>query len=258
MPTHLLLQGVSLVGLGAFSHLPEGGLKTLTRVGATVLEVSANDLTDELIEAARNCGLSVVMALDAGTDCSLDEVFGRARNAKAVAINARLEAEFLSGGNAEAMVRAMIGEAGAAGIPLYFHFGNGDLPVDSLSLFNLMDTVREMQFALDVTGWGQWSGATGAEAVVTNRLESILDRMEMVRGRVGDDGEALGGEADKLQVALLTEAMRRWRIRKPVGSALIFMLDANGDKLGEAWSIAQAAWKAGAAAGKNSVWPVQV
>lgn len=278
MPTHLLLQGSTPWVLNGFYTPPEAGLHELTKLGASTIEISDFIITDEMLElvAAQNLRLIIQAYPEAADD--IEPALALARRTRAIAINCHVRTPHLTHEESAELARALIQRGADAGIPLYFETHRGCITQDLYRTSRLVEAVPDMRFTLDVSHYVVCEEVPGPVARLAPLLDPILDRVEMIHGRVSNGQQIqvpavqATGELEQGYIAFWTEAMRRWRMRKPAGSSLIFtpelgpppyaVLTPEGKEVSNRleqsaniWQMAQTAWKNSATA-TSPVWPL--
>ena len=279
MPTHLLLQGSSPWVLNGFFSPVETGLDALTSAGAMTIEVSDFALDGAMLDAIQKKRLSLIVQCYPKKGEDLSSTIALAKRLKAIAINAHVKAPHLPEADTIALLRNLMDQANEAGIPFYVETHRGTALQDLVRTYRLVEALPDLKFTLDVSHYIVCEELPGPTKELEKLLDPILDRTEMIHGRISNGQQVqtpiinANGDIEKRYVALWTEAMRRWRIRKPVGSALIFtpelgpppyaVTDADEHELSNRleqcamlWTMAQTAWKASASAGKTPAWPL--
>ena len=278
MPHHLLLKGSTLWVLNGHYDPPEDGLSRLTGDGAATIEVSDFALTPPILEkiAQQRLGL-IVQAYPMAAD-DIDATLEFAKKNRAVAINCHVRHPHLDHAAAATLVQNLIDRAKSATIPLYFETHRGCLTQDLYRTAKLVEAVPDIRFTLDVSHYVVAGEQIGPTKTFATLLDPILDRTEMIHGRISNGQQVQQHTTDpdsdlaKLYQSFWAEAMRRWRLRKPAGSSLIFtpelgpppyaVTDTTGKELSNRldqseiiWQLAQTAWKQSATAGKQNLWP---
>ena len=269
MPTHILLQGTTLWVLNGHYSPLEDGLDFLVKAGASTIEVSDFVLTPELIDRIASHNLRLIVQAYPEKASDIEGTLEFARRHKAVAINTHVRTPHFTHEESVELVKGLVGRAGDAGIPLYCETHRGCVTQDLYRAARLAEAVPEMRFTLDVSHYVVCEEVPGPVAKLSSLLDPILDRTEMIHGRISNGQQIQvhtitpGGELENTYQDFWSEAMRRWRRRKPAGSSLIFtpelgpppyaVVDAEGKELSnrlqeseKMWAIAQAAWKASA------------
>lgn len=278
VPTHLLLKGSTPWVLNRFYDPPENGLKVLSAGGASTIEVSDFILTPELIEQIKQLGLRLIVQAYPQVAEDIVPVLEMANSIRAIAINCHIKAPHVDHSTAVEIVRGLQSRAADAGVPLYCETHRGCITQDLYRTAKLAEAVPELKFTLDVSHYIICEEQTGPTPLLAPLLEPILERTEMMHGRISN-GQQIQVDVENADASLVksyrlfwTEAMRRWRRRKPAGSSLIFtpelgpppygIVGPDGNELINRldqseliWNIAQQAWKDSATAGKEPVWP---
>jgi len=279
MPTHLLLRGSTPWLLNGFYDPPESSLDVLAKAGASTIEVSDFILTPEIIDNINRLRLSLIIQAYPESAHDIEKSLAFAKQTRAIAINAHVRTPHLTHSESAELVKGLLERADGAGVPLYIETHRGCVTQDLYRTAQLVDAVPAMKFTLDVSHYVLCEEQTGPTPKLASLLDGILDRTEMIHGRICNGQQiqehTIDASSNLAQVykAFWTEAMRRWRLRKPAGSSLIFtpelgpppyaVLDSNGRELSDRlkqteviWEIAQAAWKDSVTAGRNTCWPV--
>lgn len=278
VPTHLLLKGSTPWVLNRYYDPPESGLKVLSSGGASTIEVSDFILTSELIEQIKQLGLRLIIQAYPRVAEDIIPVLEMAKKYRAIAINCHVKAPHVDHSTAVEIVSGLLTRAGDAGIPLFCETHRGCVTQDLYRTAKLAEAVPEMKFTLDVSHYIVCEEQTGPTPLLAQLLEPILERTEMMHGRISN-GQQIQVDVENADSSLVdsyrlfwTEAMRRWRRRKPAGSSLIFTPELGPPPYGIVgpdgneqinrleqseliWNIAQQAWKDSATAGKEPVWP---
>ncbi len=278
MPHHLLLKGSTLWALINHFDPPVTGLPSLTKAGASTIEVSDLLLTPAMLEQIAQNRLGLIIQTHPLTPDDINATLALAKQSRAVAINTHIRTPHIDHDDAVQLVKGLISRATDASIPLYCETHRGCLTQDLYRTAKLAEVIPEMRFTLDVSHYVLSEEQPGPTEKLAALLDIILDRTEMIHGRISNGQQIQQHTVDPTSdlaqsyKAFWTEAMRRWRMRKPAGSTLIFtpelgpppyaILDKEGNELSNRleqtetiWEIAQAAWKQSASAGSNRFWP---
>jgi sugar phosphate isomerase/epimerase len=269
MPTHLLLKGSTLWVLNGHYDPPETGFSHLTSTGAVTIEISDFLLSSPVLEriAATRLGL-IIQAYPLQPE-DLAAPLALAKQTKARAINLHVRLPHISHEEAADLVCALIARAADADVALYFETHRGCITQDLYRTARLVEAIPEMRLTLDVSHYVLAGEQVGPTPAIRELLEPMLDRVEMIHGRISNGQQIQvpvvdpASELAGLYRDLWTETMRRWRRRKPAGSTLIFTPELGpppyavttpeggevSNRLEQTeviWSIAQQAWKASA------------
>ncbi len=280
MPTHLLLKGSTPWVLNRFYDPPESGLEVLSKGGASTIEVSDFILTPELIDRIKQLGLRLIIQAYPKVAEDIAPALELAKSCRAIAINCHVKAPHIDHEAAVEVITGLLSRAEDAGIPLYCETHRGCITQDLYRAAKLAEAVPGMRFTLDVSHYVVCEEQPGPTALLAPMLDMILDRTEMLHGRISN-GQQIQVDVEHSPAELVdsyrrfwTEAMRRWRRRKPAGSSLIFTPELGPPPYGIVgpddkelinrldqseiiWQIAQQAWKDSAAAGNEPIWPAE-
>jgi len=267
MPTHLLLKGSTLWALNGLADPPESGLSLLKSANAVAIEVSEPTLRQEAVEEAimaSRLGLIIQAYPLQATD--FDETLQLAKTHQAKAVNLQVRLPHADQTVAAQFARELILRAADENVAVYFETHRGCLTQDLYRAVKLLEAVPEMRLTLDASHYVLAEGQCGVTDSLWPLLDPLLDRVEMIHGRISNGQQIQmsvinpDGEIEQSFQHLWTEAMRRWRRRKPAGSTLIFtpelgpppyaIVTPDGRELSNrmeqseiTWQIAQAAWK---------------
>lgn len=278
MPHHLLLKGSTLWVLNNHFDPPEIGLPTLTKAGASTIEVSDFLLIPPIIDQIAQNRLGLVIQTYPLAPDDITATLALAKQTRAVAINTHIRTPHIDHDNAVQLIKGLIARAADAGIPLYCETHRGCLTQDLYRTAKLAEAIPEMRFTLDVSHYVLAEEQPGPTETLAPLLGIILDRTEMIHGRISNGQQIQQHTVDPTSdlaqsyKAFWSEVMHRWRLKKPAGSTLIFtpelgpppyaIVDTAGKEISNRleqtetiWQIAQAAWKESAGAGNNQLWP---
>lgn len=266
MPTHLLLKGSTLWVLNGHFTPPEAGLSHLTSSGAVAIEVSDFLLTPDILEQIASSRLGLVIQAYPLKAEDLDAALALAKQTRARAINLHVRLPHIDHHSATQLAQELITRASDAGVLLLFETHRGCITQDLYRTARLVEAVPDMRLTLDVSHYVLAGEQPALTPQLRELLDPMLDRVEMIHGRISngqqiqiptiDPESELAGSYREVW----TEAMRRWRRRKPAGSTLIFTPELGpppyaitapdgaelSNRLDESeviWRIAQEAWK---------------
>lgn len=274
MPTHQLLFGFSPWGFEGLHTPREDGIPRLKPAGFHCLEAQiAALMQDAFVARCKDEGLLLVAQCYPLTAEEIKPTLKRARDIGVVQVNAHAGTAHLTYEEAVSLLNGLYDEADAAGVRLLVETHRGRLTQDLFRTSPLCAAVPRLRVTLDVSHYVVCEERPGPTADLKPLLDPILDRAEMIHGRISNgeqiqvdvgDGQ---GEMAQLYVRFWAEAMRRWRLRAKPGSSLIFtpelgppdyaIRDTTGREFSNRWeqslvirSMAEQAWKlAGAASG---------
>jgi hypothetical protein len=165
----------------------------------------------------------------------------------------------------------MIAEGKKRNLPVYFETHRGRFTQDLYRTAQLCTRLPDLLLTLDVSHYIVNEEKIGPTEELKPLLDVLLDRVGMIHGRVsngqqiqvdiGDGSEELAQRYKRFWA----EAMRRWRIRNPVGAALVFepelgppdyaIRDLSGKEFSNRWEqslvlkrLGEEAWKEAATA----------
>lgn len=271
MPTHQLLFGFTLWGFIKLYENREDGVPNLAPAGFSILEADIQAcLQPHFKQLCESNNLRPVVQCFPLTIDDGKKAFARARELDALLANAHAGTAHLSEDEAVKLVNGLYDEAERAGVKLVLETHRGRLTQDLYRTSNLCEKVPRLRFNLDVSHFVVCEERPGPSEDMKQLLDPILDRVEMIHGRISN-GEQIqvdvgdgSGELAQTYRRLWAETMRRWRLRAPAGSSLVFtpelgppgyaITDAAGREFSDRWQqslvlrdLAQQAWNLSAA-----------
>jgi hypothetical protein len=257
---------------------PEDGVERLAPAGYQVFEAGLDVLCRpgwaERLAAAR---LLPVIQWGPMAPADGPPAFEAARSIGALLLNAHCGTPHLAEADAVALLNGLYDGAEAAGVRLLIETHRGRLTQDLYRLARLCELVPRLRLNLDVSHIALCEERPGPTPDLAPLLDPVLDRVEMIHGRVCN-GEQIqvgvddpGGEIAQRHLRLWAEAMRRWRLRASAGSSLVFTPELgpsdyairgnDGGELTDRWQqslvirgMAAEAWKLSAGAA-TALWP---
>jgi sugar phosphate isomerase/epimerase len=280
MPTHQLLFGFTLWGLEGLHSPREEGLAAVAGAGYSVVE---GDIwaweNDDLCRRCEALNLRPSVMCFPMTADDLKPALQRACDIGAVQVNAHAATPHMDEDASVRLINEMYDEAERLGVRLLLETHRGRITQDLYRTARLCERVPRVRFNLDVSHYVVCEERPGPTAELAPLLTPIMDRAEMIHGRVSN-GEQIqvdvgdgSGELPQLHAAFWAETMRRWRLRSRPGTALIFipelgpvpyaLRDAAGREISNRWeqslvlrALAQNAWKLSAQSA-SPLWPVK-
>ncbi len=266
MPHHLLLRGSRYQLPGNHTKPPHSSFLDLAKAGISTLEVDHCLLNPKLIDQISQAGLSLIIQATPLTSDDITATITLAKQTRAQAINIHISGLHNDNNTATQLISSLIAIAADANIPLYFETRRNSMTHDISNTARLAEAVPEMRFTLDASHYIQTEEDPGPTPIFSRHLEIILDRTEMLNGCMPNgqpiQQNPLKPKSDIAEIykSVWTEAMRRWRLRKPAGSTLIFTpwvitptyeitnpegkdLSNTNEQTESIWQIAQSAWK---------------
>jgi sugar phosphate isomerase/epimerase len=251
VPTHHLLFGFSIWGLeGLYADKAEG-ISAVADAAYHTLESGAHGITDEILARVKGTSLRWVLQCYPMTVADADVAFRRAREMDALLVNAHAGTAGMSVDASVDFAERLYDLADKAGVRLLLETHRGRMTQDLFRMAEVCERVKRLQLTLDVSHFVVAEERPGPVGDLRERLEPLLDRVGMIHGRISN-GEQIqvdvgdgSGELAQSYAALWAEAMKRWRLRNPVGSAFVFtpelgpptyaIQDAAGREFSDRW-----------------------
>ncbi len=278
MPTHHLLFGFTLWGFEHLRENPPDSIAELAPAGYHVLETGIHFLgapgAPERLAAAH---LMHLLQVSVFQDSDLDATFRDAKRVAPLLVNAHAGTATMGEDETCDYVNRLYDAAEEAGVRLVIETHRGRITQDLYRTARLCDRIPRLRFNMDVSHLVLCAERDGPTQDMAACLDPILDRVEMVHGRVSNGQQiqvAVGDGSlprEQRYVGLWAEAFRRWRRRSPAGASIVFVpelgppnyaiLDGQGREFSDRWSqslrireMAQKAW-AMAASATAPLWP---
>jgi len=269
MPTHHLLLGGTYKGLGGFYPDPDEGLEHLPELAGHALEIDLPHATDERLLKIANAGRQRIIQVQAKRVAEVLPALELAKKYKALLVNVDASLANVALDGAVTALSEMLDAAEHAGFRMLFETNPDWATQDLRRTIKVCELVPRLRFTLELSNYVLPREMPGSTPELKPLLEPVLDRTEMIRGRVGErlelqaEPRGLYGELGQKYSRVWTEAMRRWRLRSRPGAALMFVADLGdgaytdperyeGDlsdryhQLQDLGDLAQKAWKASA------------
>lgn len=279
MPTHQLLFGFTIWGFEGIYSPPETGLARLRPAGFYLVETSEGMLDRPgVLDQIRAEAFRLVLQCYPGSVEELKPSLERARELGAVLVNAHAASPHMEEGEAVTMLDRMYDAAEEIGVRLLFETHRGRVTQDLFRTARLCRMVERLRLNLDVSHFVLAEERPGPTPDLAPLLDVILDRTEMLHGRISngqqiqvDAGDGTGDLARRY-VKFWAEAMRRWRLRNRAGSTFVFTPElgppdyairhpATGAELSDRWeqamtirALAEEAW-AVSKGSSSPLWP---
>lgn len=279
MPTHQLLFGFTIWGFEGIEKPAHAGLARLGPAGYQVVETNEATLDQPgVLDSVREHGLQLVLQCYPMTVEDLRPSLRRAKQLGALHVNAHAASAHLGEDETASLVNGLYDVAQEEGVKLMLETHRGRLTQDLYRTARLCERVDRLRLNLDVSHFIVCEERPGPTADLAPMLDVILDRVEMIHGRVSngqqvqvDAGDG-SGELPRLYRRFWAEAMRRWQRRSRAGSALVFTPELgapdyairdpqSGAELSDRWAqsqvlrgMAEQAW-ADAKAATEVLWP---
>jgi sugar phosphate isomerase/epimerase len=278
MPTHQLLFGFTWWGLNGLFKDPVEGVPNVALAGYACIEADINTClrTDFHELCARNNLRPIVQCFPLDIS-DIEVAIGAARNLDAILINAHAGTAHMDQQNSVEFINALYDKADDAGVKLLLETHRGRITQDLFRTSRLCSLIPRVRFNLDVSHYVLCEERHGPTSDMADLLSTILDRVEMIHGRVSNgqqiqvDIQNGAGELATQYTCFWAEAMRRWRNRSRPGTSLIFspelgpphyaITNSAGNEVSDRWQqsevlreLAENAWKMSASA-YGPLWP---
>jgi sugar phosphate isomerase/epimerase len=245
---------------------PADGIEKAAAAGFAAFEIADVWLTDEIAKRIQAAGMRLVLQCYPMTGPDIAAPLDLAAKHGAMHVNVHAATPHLSEDETASRIGRMIEEGKKRNLPVLFETHRGRFTQDLYRTTQLCKRLPEMKLTLDVSHYIVSEEKVGPTDELKPFLDVLLDHVEMIHGRISngqqiqvDIGDGSGPLAQSYK-KLWSEAMRRWRARNPVGSALIFepelgppdyaIRDLTGQEFSDRWEqtltlkrLGEEAWK---------------